>query len=168
MVKLKEKNDFTGKYGPTAFQDHVVKAKKAYEKGDYIEAFVFLHTILEAYLRIVWAEFIFLFSNKKVLSVYDVKDWNFSDCVELLNEVNLITKDQSSVFLNFKKGRDKTVHELTHPMKMGKLNKKTFDGQFQAGLKSFEIVYNLTQEIAQVTMGKKTIQQLLKTNSAES
>ena len=119
--------------------------------------------MLEAYLRIVWANFTFIFSTKKILNVNDVKDWNYSDCVELLYEVNLITEAQKSIFFNFKKGRDKVVHELTHPMKMGKLKKNTVKGQFQSGLKSFEIVYKLLQEMAQVMTGQKTIKQLLKT-----
>ena len=163
MAKVKDKNSFPSTYGPSAFQDHVVKAKNAYDRGDYIEAFVFLYTVLEAYLRIVWAEFTFLFSTKKNLSVTDVKDWNYSDCAELLYEVKLITEAQKSIFFNFKKGRDKVVHELTHPMKMGKLNKKIVDGQFQVGLKSFDIVYKLTQEIIEVKIGQKTLKQLLKT-----
>ena len=107
------KKDFPKKYGPTAFQDHVEKAKKAFDDEDYVESFVFLYTVLESYLLITWASFTFLFSAKKIWNVNDVHPWKYFECVELLSEVNLLTSNEKSIFLNFKKGRDYIVHELT-------------------------------------------------------
>jgi len=157
------KKNFPKKYEPSAFQDHVKKAKKAFDSEDYVEAFVFLYTVLEAYLLTVWAEFTFLFSSKKILNIYDVHDWKYFECVELLYEVNMITSDQKSIFINFKKGRDNVVHNLTHPMKVGKLKVKTLDAQFKLGLKSFDIVYKLTIDLTQVKIGQKNLENILKT-----
>lgn len=135
-------------YQPTAFQNYVEKAKEHYEGGNYIEAFVFLHSTLEAYLLSNWSLFKHLFSKEPIAKISNPKKWDYLKLVDVLNEVNMLTDSQVSNLKEFNTGRNKIIHEIASPIKSGKLNQKTIDEYFKKGLKAFDEIYDITNKLS--------------------
>lgn len=67
------------------------------------------------------------------------KNWSYNDCVELLHQIGFLTKNEKSIFQNFKKGRNAVVHDMLNPIKQDVLTEKTLITQFKAGLQAHKI-----------------------------
>ena len=157
LTKERGKNGFPKKYEPTAFKIYADKAKEAYEDGNYIEAFVFLHSTLEAYLLACWSSFKYLFSKEKIGRISNPKKWDYLKLVDVLNEVNILSDSQASDFKKFNEGRNKIIHEIASPMKSGKLNQKLIDEYFKIGKKAFDDIYDITVKLAPKMQYKITL-----------
>ncbi len=136
--------DLPKKYLITNFEEYVLTAKLSYKKGDIIEAFIFLYSILEMELLTSWALFLYAILKRPVTP--SKTNWKYRDLVDLLYEIQMINKTERSIFLKFKKGRDNAVHHLASPRKAN-LTTKSLNDQFQNGLKAHKIIQTTISRI---------------------
>jgi len=137
--------DFPENYKLVNFNDYATKAKESYKKGDWIEAFVILYSILELELMAAWGCYVLNVTGKKKFRPLKYA-WEYTNLVELLYEFKLINESQKSIFTDFKKGRNDAVHNLLPPLKKG-ISRKKFDDRFEKGLKAFQITNELLVKV---------------------
>lgn len=132
-----------------SYEKNVDYVKRTFQEGNLIEAFGFLYTIIELELMRSWRGYLIReFDNVELEN-----DWDFNTSLELLFQVKLIDKNQRSVLLNFKNGRNQVIHHLVNPLKRNtKLNHKLINSSFRSGMKAYDIIetiaLNLLDDIA--------------------
>ena len=134
---MKEPNDIPKNYGISDVNEYTKKAIESYNKGNIIEAFVMLHSILEMELNMIWNIFVSLIVKTNPRPAPKPKD--YLDLVDLLNEFELLNEKQCSIFRDFNKGRNEAVHHLASHMKR-KVGSSKMDTRFKIGMKAVEIV----------------------------
>jgi len=135
--KTIERNDIPKNYGISRLDEYTKNAIETYNKGYIIEAFVVLYSILEMELNIIWDTFVF--SIVKTNPRPAVKPKNYLDLINLLYELEVISKSQHSVLNDFHLGRNKAVHNLASHMKR-EVGTKIMQGKFKQGLKAAKII----------------------------
>jgi len=130
-------NDIPKNYGISDMIEYTKKAIESYNKGNIIEAFVVLHSILEMDLTIVWNTFVTSIVKTNPRPAPKPKD--YLDLVDLLCEFELLNEKQCSIFYDFHKGRNEAVHHLASHMKR-KVGSSKMDARFKSGIKATEII----------------------------
>ena len=132
-----ERNDIPKNYGISNVDEYTKKAIESYNKGNIIEAFVVLHSILEMELNMVWNIFVFSIVRTNPRPAPKPKD--YSDLVDLLYELELLNERQYSILRDFHTGRNEAVHHLASHMKR-KVGISKMQARFKSGLKAAKIV----------------------------
>lgn len=118
-------------------------AKKEYEKGNFIEAFVLLYSQLEFQLNMIWWEYLI----SHLLTKNEPKVKEYADLVELLFELEIIDQKSRDLFLGFKKGRNNVVHYMLKLETRSKVNKKLLDSQFNQGIKAYDVIKEVHEKL---------------------
>lgn len=145
---MSDPNDIPKNYSISNLKEYENKAIESYEKGNIIEAFVMIYTILEMELNIIWNIFVSSIIQTNPRPAPKTKE--YSDLVDLLNEFEILNDNQSSILREFKTGRNKVVHNLPSHMKK-KPKTKFIDDEFNKGMKALDFV-----DRAIVTTAKKS------------
>jgi len=143
-----DRNDIPENYSISNLKEYEKLAIESYEKGNIIEAFVMVYTILEMDMNIIWDTFVFSVLKKSSRPARERK--KYSVLVDLLNEFEILDDNQASILREFEKGRNKVVHNLPSHMKK-KPTTKYIDDQFNKGKKALDFV-----DRAIVTTAKKS------------
>jgi len=145
---MSESDDIPENYSYSNLKEYEKKAIESYEKGNIIEGFVLVYTILEMDLNIIWDTFVFSVLKKSIRPAHERKE--YSVLVDLLNEFEILDDNQCSILREFKIGRNKVVHNLPSHMKK-KPTTKFIDDRFNKGMKALDFV-----DRAIVTTAKKS------------
>lgn len=154
---MKELNDIPKNYGISNLGEYTKKAIESYNKGDIIEAFVMLYSILEMDLNSIWN--IFVSSIVKTNPRPAPKTKEYSDLVDLLYEFELLNENQCSILRDFKKGRNEAVHHLASHMKK-KVGFSKIDARFKSGMKTIKIVDETLLKTAKKSFPRSLLQKM--------
>ena len=127
-------------------------AKDLYLNNEIIEAFVILHASLEVDLQLLWAMFLRQAQdpeNTKRFKRSTRRLWEYSQLVDLLNDVNMINDQKKELFDSFRIGRNNVVHNMMNMEKLPK--KKDLDHQFNAGLKAYNVTRTLFLKVFELS-----------------
>jgi len=116
--------------------EFILKYIEIFDKKSRIEGFIYLHGALESQLFALWA--IFLHNNLQEKFVPLQKFWGFLDCIDLLEQVNVLDKNTISKLLAFNTGRNYIAHFMTNRFKLKKTSEKALIDQFGKGLDAYK------------------------------
>lgn len=151
---MSDPNNIPEKYGISDLNEYVKKAIESYNKGDIIEAFVLLYSILEMGLNMIWNIFVFSVVKKSIRPAPKKKE--YSDLVDLLYEFDLLNENQCSILRDFKKGRNEAVHHLASHMSK-KVGFSKLDDRFKKGIKADKILDETLLKIAKKSFPKNLL-----------
>lgn len=154
---MKEPNDIPKNYGISNLKEYTESAIESYNKGDIIEAFVVLYSIIEMELNAIWN--IFVSSIVKTNPRPAPKPKEYSDLVDLLYEFELLNENQCSILRDFKTGRNEAVHHLASHMKR-KVGSKKMDTRFKSGIKAIRIVDETMEKTFMKSFPKSLLQKM--------
>ena len=145
------KSDLLTKYLNSDIDRLVEISKSSFKKGNIIEAFVILHSAIEAELQTAWRIYLDYLIWKKFQASHKFNLWDYDHCVELLYQLNKINESERSVFMNFDKGRNRVVHHLINPSKRKKYDKKSLSTQFKNGLVAYHLIRKVILKLLEST-----------------
>lgn len=139
---------FPEAYGDRGTKAKFERAKKYYNDEKIVEAFSLLYAVIEIELSATFKMFLHDFLSIKLYEELDfLHDWEYPQLIRVLSELRILSNSDYQKFVQFQRGRHKAIHELPFAYLHEKLNMKTLDSSFKAGIKSHEIIWEKLGEI---------------------
>ena len=122
------------RYKEQTLDQHVMRAKALYSKGEIMEAFLILYGAIEYLLLDIWVDYVRFMTATREYH-YQREVWQYDELVRLLYDLKLINASERSILLDFKKGRNEVAHKLGKPFN-DEISIQNLNHRFKNGLKS--------------------------------
>jgi len=140
------------------FRDYGIKhAKESFRLKHMIEAFAYLHALIEINLYSAWINFVLSTQGTKAIKKWEYsKDWNYSQLVRLFDQLGELNKSELKTLRSFNDSRNKVVHTFANLL-LTKIpwEEKKLTPLFENGLKAHEISETLQKKFYNQVSKKK-------------